>query len=93
MFLKCIFRHPACSARGVFYICGMTAPELKEWFAGKELPVGPIWIHKSLKVEEPKLFLQLHFYSIESTSNERANEPLIIRLELMKKWMEENGHA
>ena len=69
----------------------MTAAELKEWFEGRELPEGPVWIHKSMKVDDPKLFLQLHFDSIEAGKNDRANEPLILRLLLMKKWMEENG--
>ena len=68
----------------------MTAPELKEWFAGREIPDGPIWIHKSMKVDDPKLFLQLHFNAIESGSSERANEPSILRLLLLKTWMEEN---
>lgn len=68
----------------------MTAQELKEWFDGRELPAGPIWIHKSMKVDDPSLFVQLHFNSIESTPNDRANEPLILRLLLMKKWIEES---
>lgn len=70
----------------------MTVQELKEWFEGREIPAGPAWIHKSMKVDVPKDFLQLHFNSIEADPNERANEPLIMRLILMKKWMEENRH-
>lgn len=69
----------------------MTAAELKEWFEGRELPEGPVWIHKSMKVDDPEHFLQLHLNSIEADPNPRANEPLILRLLLMKKWMEENG--
>ncbi|MBO9615618.1 MAG: hypothetical protein J7619_23175 [Dyadobacter sp.] len=71
----------------------MTVQELKEWFEGREIPSGPIWIHKSMKVEDPKQFLQLHFNSIEADPNDRANEPLILRLTLMKEWMEANGRA
>ncbi|WP_090147855.1 DUF6965 family protein [Dyadobacter soli] len=71
----------------------MTAQELKEWFAGRQLPAGPAWIHKSMKVDDPEHFVQLHFNSIEGNPNPRANEPFILRLILMKKWLEENGHA
>jgi hypothetical protein len=70
----------------------MTVQELEEWYAGRTLPAGPIWIHKSMKVDDPKHFIQLHFNSTEADVNERANEPLILRLILMKKWLEENGH-
>lgn len=70
----------------------MTAAELKEWFDGRELPKETVWIHKSMKVDNPARFVELHFGSIQADKNERANEPLILRLMLMKKWMEENGH-
>ncbi|GGH42827.1 DUF6965 family protein [Dyadobacter endophyticus] len=71
----------------------MTAQELKEWFDGRELPAETVWIHKSMKVDDPKRFVELHFNSMDADGNERANEPLILRLLLMKKWLEENGHA
>ncbi|MET7253592.1 DUF6965 family protein [Dyadobacter fermentans] len=70
----------------------MTVQELKEWFEGREMPTETVWIHKSLKVDDPKHFLQLHFNSIEADPNERANDPLILRLILMKEWMEANGY-
>lgn len=69
----------------------MTEQQLREWFEGRELPTGPIWLHKSMKVENPKEFVDSHFSILASRNNPKLNEPLIIRLNLMREWIEQNG--
>ena len=68
----------------------MTVQELEKWFTRRELPAGPIWIHKSMKVDDPKQFVALHFSVIQARANEKLNEPAILRLMLMKEWLENN---
>jgi hypothetical protein len=52
----------------------------------------PLWLAIWLTTQ-CKWTINIYFtFNFEADVNERANEPLILRLILMKKWLEENGY-
>jgi hypothetical protein len=70
----------------------MTVQELEGWFAGRELPKGPISPNKSIVIEDPAYFVESQFRVIGHNSNPKLQEPCTLRLVQFKEWMEVNEY-
>lgn len=71
----------------------MTAQEIEEWFKGRELPAGPVWIHKSTKIIDPKVFVENRLFAIKANPEPSKHQSDIDKLVQFKEWLEENGYA
>lgn len=70
----------------------MTVQELEEWYAGRELPKEPVWVHKSTKIIDPASFVEGRFYAIKANTDPKIQQPCIDKLVEFKNWMEANGY-
>ncbi|MCZ4244993.1 DUF6965 family protein [Pedobacter punctiformis] len=68
----------------------MTIQELEEWFSKAPKPVMPVMLNAATKVNDYEQFLDSHFSPLKAHPTAKINQPLLIRLEMMKLIIESN---
>ncbi|WP_131535479.1 DUF6965 family protein [Pedobacter nototheniae] len=68
----------------------MTIQELEEWFANAPKPQMPVMLNDASKVNDYAKFLDSHFSPLKAHPDAKINNPLLIRLKMMKLIIESN---
>jgi hypothetical protein len=67
--------------------------ELKDYFNSIDLPIEPVYLDPSARINNVRDFLKSHFAALEIDPSSKVNEPILSRLIKLKEILSNNDQA